>query len=61
MKTGTNWANQKGPQPGNSGAVREQKSIAMGMTAPASKRETKPIGMKGSSNGSCKTIGLTNR
>lgn len=61
MKTGVNFANRPHCPPGNTGAVREQKGIAMGMTAPASKRETKPIGMKGSSNGPAKTIGLTNR
>lgn len=61
MKTGTNWANRPHCGPGNDGAVKMQKSIAMGMTAPASRRETKPIGMKGSGNGMAKTIGLTNR
>lgn len=61
MKTGNNFANQKGPSPGSSGAVNEHKAIAMGMTAPASKRETKPIGMMGGKAGTTKVVGLTNR
>ena len=61
MKTGTNFANQKGPQPGSSGAVNEHKAIAMGMAAPKSARETKPIGMAGGKTGSTKVVGLTNR
>ena len=61
MKTGTNIGNRPGPMPGNSGAVREQKAIAMGMTAPKSARETKPIGMEGGKCGTVKVTGLTNR
>lgn len=61
MKTAKNIGNRPGPQPGCGNAVNEHKAIAMGMTAPASKRETKPVGMKGSSNGACKIIGLSNR
>jgi hypothetical protein len=61
MKTGTNFANQRGPQPGGKDSVNLHKAIAMGTSAPASKRETKPVGMKGSSNGACKVVGLTNR
>lgn len=61
MRTGTNWASRPHCPPGNDKAVNEHKGIAMGMAAPASKRETKPVGMKGSSNGPAKTIGLTNR
>ena len=61
MKTGPNMANRPQVGPGGNDSVNLHKAIAMGTSAPASKRETKPIGMKGSNNGACKTVGLTNR
>lgn len=61
MKTGTNWASQKGPKPGNSDATNMHKSIAMGMTAPKSERKTKPVGMMGGKTGAVHVVGLTNR
>ena len=61
MRTGTNYANRPHSGPGGDGAVNIHKGLAMNVNAPASKRETKPIGMKGSNNGACKTVGLTNR
>ena len=61
MRTGTNWANRPMCPPGSDKAVNMHKGYAMNVNAPASKRETKPVGMKGSSNGAAKTIGLTNR
>lgn len=61
MQTGKNWANRPHSPPGNDGATNMHKSIAMGMTAPASKRMTKPVGMKGSTTGKTKAVGLSNR
>lgn len=61
MKTGVNFANQPHCPPGNDGAVKMQKSIAMGMTAPKSVRKTVPIGMGGGKTGSVKAVGLSNR
>jgi hypothetical protein len=61
MKTGVNFASRPHCPPGNDKAVHLQKGIAMGVGAPASKRETKPVGMKGSTNGAVRTVGLTNR
>lgn len=46
---GANWANTPGPKPGNSDAVKLQKSIAAGSTMPASPRRVKVTGMKGGS------------
>lgn len=42
-----NWASSPGPKPGNDRAVKLQKSIAMGVAAPASKRKVEAPGMKG--------------
>lgn len=61
MRTGINYADQKGPRPGDDKAVHMQKSIAMGMTAPKSERKTKPIGMMGGKAGVTHVVGLTNR
>jgi hypothetical protein len=61
MRTGQNWASRPHCPPGSDKAINEHKAYAMNVNAPASKRETKPIGMKGSMNGPAKTIGLTNR
>ena len=55
-----NWANRPGPKPGNDMAVKMQKSIAMGMTAPSSKRVVKTQ-LKGSTTGHAKVPGLSNR
>jgi hypothetical protein len=61
MKTGQNYANRPHSPPGSDKAVNAHKGYAMNVNPPASKRETKPVGMKGSMNGACKTVGLTNR
>ena len=61
MRTGTNWANRPHSPPGSDRAANIHKTTAMNVNPPASKRETKPVGMTGSSNGACKTVGLTNR
>lgn len=53
----SNWANTPGPKPGNDGAVKLQKSIASGMTMPASKRTVK-VQLKGSTTGCAKVPGL---
>ena len=61
MKTGPNMANRPQVGPGGNDSVNLHKAIAMGTSAPASKRENKPIGMKGSTTGGVKVTGLTNR
>lgn len=53
----TNWANTPGPKPGNSNAVNAHKSIASGMTMPASPRKVKTQ-LKGSSTGCAHVPGL---
>ncbi len=55
-----NWASTPGTKPGSDKAVNMHKSIAMGMTAPASKRTVKTQ-LKGSSTGCAKVPGLSNR
>jgi hypothetical protein len=55
-----NYANTPGPKPGNTSAVNMHKSIASGMTMPASKRTVKTQ-LKGSTTGCAKVPGLSNR
>jgi len=41
------WADRPGPKPGGERSVRLQKSIAMGVDAPVSKRVVRVAGLKG--------------
>lgn len=61
MRTGMNWASRPHSPPGSDKAANIHKTTAMNVNPPASKRETMPVGMKGSMNGPTKTIGLSNR
>lgn len=53
----SNWASTPGPKPGNANATNMHKSIASGMTQPASPRTVKTH-LKGSSTGGVKVVGL---
>jgi hypothetical protein len=54
-----NWANRPGCKPGDDKAVNMHKSIASGMTMPASKRVVKVPGMNGGADGDVRVPGLT--
>ncbi len=55
-----NWASTPGCKPGNDKAVNLHKSLASGATMPGSKRVVKTQ-LHGSSTGSIKVPGLSNR
>lgn len=57
---GSNWANTPGTTPGSDRAVKMQKSIAMGMTAPKSPRKVS-VHLNGGKTGCAHVPGLTSR
>jgi hypothetical protein len=57
----TNWADRKGTTPGSDKAVKLQKAIAMGASAPETKRVVRVPGLAGGEGGGVKVPGFSNR